>query len=147
MRLYQEQAKVLKDKLKTISSTAQLYLFGSRVDDEKKGGDIDLLVVSKEITKKDLRYLRIEFFKHFGEQKLDIILDDGEFKNPFTKHIIKKAVLDKIKQDKKLLEKQLFWVETSFNECKIIGIKSEYSVEEFETLCSRYSRFFNTKNI
>ena len=47
MRLYQEQAKVLKDKLKTISSTAQLYLFGSRVDDEKKGGDIDLLVVSK----------------------------------------------------------------------------------------------------
>lgn len=93
MRLYQEQAKVLKDKLKSISSTAQLYLFGSRVDDEKKGGDIDLLVVSKEITKKDLRYLRIEFFKHFGEQKLDIILDDGEFKNPFTKHIIKKAVL------------------------------------------------------
>ena len=28
--------------------------------------------------------------------------------------------------------KQLFWVETSFNECKNIGIKSEYSVEEFE---------------
>ena len=61
--------------------------------DDKKGGDIDLLVVSKEITKKDLRYLRIEFFKYFGEQKIDIILDDGEFKNPFTKHIIKKAVL------------------------------------------------------
>lgn len=34
MRLYQDQ---IKDKLKTISSTAQL--FGSRVDDEKKGGD------------------------------------------------------------------------------------------------------------
>jgi len=93
MRLYQEQIKVLKDKLKTISSTAKLYLFGSRVDDTKKGGDIDLLVVSKEMTKKDLRYLRIEFFKHFGEQKIDIVLDDGEFKNPFTKYIIKKAVL------------------------------------------------------
>ena len=52
-------------------------------------------------------------------------------------------MIDKIKQDKKLLEKQLFWVETSFNACKNIGIKSEYSVEEFgkfETLCSRYSR-------
>ena len=93
MRLYQEQIKVLKDKLKTISSTAKLYLFGSRVDDAKKGGDIDLLVVSNEMTKKDLRYLRIEFFKHFGEQKIDIVLDDGAFKNPFTKHIIKKAVL------------------------------------------------------
>jgi len=93
MRLYQNQIEILKAKLKIISSEAKLYLFGSRVDDTKKGGDIDLLVVSKEMTKKDLRYLRIEFFKHFGEQKIDIILDDGEFKNSFTKHIIKKAVL------------------------------------------------------
>lgn len=93
MRLNQNQVKILKDKLETICSNAQLYLFGSRVDDDKKGGDIDLIVVSKEVTKRDLRYLRIEFFKHFGEQKLDIILDDGEFKNPFIKHILKKAVL------------------------------------------------------
>lgn len=93
MRLNQNQVKILKGKLDTICSNAQLYLFGSRVDDDKKGGDIDLLVVSKEVTKRDLRDLRIEFFKHFGEQKLDIILDDGEFKNPFTKHILKKAVL------------------------------------------------------
>ncbi|MDT8339533.1 MAG: hypothetical protein RQ763_10050, partial [Sulfurimonas sp.] len=50
-------------------------------------------------------------------------------------------MVDKIKQDRKLLEKQLFWVEISFNECTSIGIKSEYTVEEFgkfETLCSRY---------
>ena len=93
MRLSEKQIKVLKDKLNSISSSAKLYLFGSRVDDTKKGGDIDLLVVSKEVAIRDLRYLRIEFFKHFGEQKLDIILDDGEFKNPFVKHIIKKAVL------------------------------------------------------
>jgi len=93
MRLYQEQIDVLKDTLKIISANAQVYLFGSRVDDTKKGGDIDLLVVSKEMTKKDLRRLRIEFFKYFGEQKIDIVLDDGEFKNQFTKHIIQKAVL------------------------------------------------------
>ena len=93
MRLYEDQINVLKNKLYSISSTAQLYLFGSRVDDTKKGGDIDLLIVSNEITKKDLRILRIEFFKHFGEQKIDMILDNGEFKNPFTKHIIKKAIL------------------------------------------------------
>jgi predicted nucleotidyltransferase len=93
MRLSKEEIKLLKDKLKTISPNAQLYLFGSRVDDNKRGGDIDLLVVSKEMTKKDLRYLRIEFFKHFGEQKIDIILDNGEFENPFVKHIMKKAIL------------------------------------------------------
>jgi uncharacterized protein YutE (UPF0331/DUF86 family) len=52
-------------------------------------------------------------------------------------------IKDKIKQDRKLLEKQLFWIEISFNECTAIGIKSQYSVDEFgkfETLCSRYSR-------
>lgn len=52
-------------------------------------------------------------------------------------------IKDKIKQDRKLLEKQLFWVEISFNECTNIGIKSQYLVEEFgkfETLCARYSR-------
>lgn len=93
MRLYKEQIDVLKNKLTTLSSSAKLYLFGSRVNDDLKGGDIDLLVVSDELTKKDLRLLRVEFFKHFGEQKLDIILDNGELKTPFVKHIFQKAVL------------------------------------------------------
>lgn len=93
MRLSKEQIDILKDKLKNLSTTAKLYLFGSRTDDNKKGGDIDLLVISKELTKKDIRLLRVEFFKYFGEQKLDIILDNGELKNPFTKYIFQKAVL------------------------------------------------------
>ena len=93
MRLRQEEVMVLKKKLYTLSSSAKLYIFGSRVDDTKKGGDIDLLVVSDELNKKDLRDLRIDFFKYFGEQKLDIILDDGRFKNPFSKIIFEKAIL------------------------------------------------------
>jgi uncharacterized protein YutE (UPF0331/DUF86 family) len=50
---------------------------------------------------------------------------------------------EKLQLDKNLLEKQLFWIEISFNECSKIGTKEEYSIEEFgkfETLCSRYSR-------
>jgi len=93
MRLQQNQIEVLKNKLQTLSSSAKLYLFGSRVDDDARGGDIDLLIVSDTLTKKDLRVIRVDFFKHFGEQKLDILLDNGEFKNPFTKHIFQKAVL------------------------------------------------------
>jgi predicted nucleotidyltransferase len=93
MRLEKDQIEVLKNKLSELSSNAKLYLFGSRIDDTKKGGDIDLLVVSDKLSKKDLRYLRIEFFKYFGEQKLDIILDNGKFQNPFIKYILPKAVL------------------------------------------------------
>ena len=50
---------------------------------------------------------------------------------------------EKLLLDKELLKKQLFWIDISYTECKSIGAKDEYSVEEFgklETLCSRYSR-------
>lgn len=52
-------------------------------------------------------------------------------------------IKEKLQEDKKLLEKQLFWIKISFEECIKIGIKEKYSIEEFgkfETLCSRYSR-------
>jgi predicted nucleotidyltransferase len=93
MRISDEQVKVLKERLHTLSAQAKLYLFGSRVDDEKRGGDIDLLIVDPSLTKKDLRTLRIDFFQHFGEQKLDIVLDNGKFENPFSKYIFQKAIL------------------------------------------------------
>ncbi|MBL0686613.1 MAG: nucleotidyltransferase domain-containing protein [Sulfurospirillum sp.] len=93
MRLLKKEVLVLKKKLHSLSSEAKIYLFGSRVDDNKKGGDIDLLIVSKQLTKKELRYLRIDFFNHFGEQKMDILLDDGSFDDIFNKLIFQKAIL------------------------------------------------------
>ena len=93
VRLLLNEIQTLKSKLKSLSPKAKLYLFGSRVDDEKKGGDIDLLVVSDKLTKKDMRLLRVDFFEKFGEQKIDIVLDDGNFLSVFNKHIFKKAVL------------------------------------------------------
>ena len=93
MRLRQQEVKVLKETLYKLSSQAKLYLFGSRVDDTKKGGDINLLVVSQDFDREKLRKLRLEFFKYFGEQKLDIVVDDGKFEDPFHKLILKKAII------------------------------------------------------
>ena len=93
MRLSSSELKVLKSKLYSLSDSAKLYLFGSRVDDTKKGGDIDLLIIDYTLSKKDLRLLRVDFFKHFGEQKLDIVLDNGELKTPFVRHIFQRAIL------------------------------------------------------
>ena len=50
---------------------------------------------------------------------------------------------EKLAQDLQLLEKQMRWLELSYQQCRSIGIKKQYSIEEFgyyETLCSRYSR-------
>lgn len=52
-------------------------------------------------------------------------------------------MIEKLIEDKTLLEKQRFWIHISYEECRKIGIKESYSIEEFgkfETLCSRYSR-------
>jgi predicted nucleotidyltransferase len=92
MRISKEEVELLRKILADLDSEAKLYLFGSRVNDEKKGGDIDILIVSKKITKMDLRKIKREFFNKFGEQKIDIVIDDGEYNNPFVEKIIKDAV-------------------------------------------------------
>ena len=93
MRLSTDEIRLLKSTLQELSNEAKLYLFGSRLDDHKRGGDIDLLVVSKTLKMRDLRPLRIKFFEKFGEQKIDILLDDGSFIEPFHKIVLKQAKL------------------------------------------------------
>ena len=93
MRLSSDEAQTLKSTLRFLSNSAKLYLFGSRVDDSKRGGDIDLLVISSELSKQDLRKLKFDFYDKFGEQKIDILLDDGKNKDIFIEMIKKKAIL------------------------------------------------------
>ena len=92
MRLSHEERAALKGELAKISPEAKIYLFGSRVDDGKRGGDIDLLIVSGDLTKRDLRRLRLAFFERFGEQKIDILLEDGSFTDPFVQMVRSQAV-------------------------------------------------------
>ena len=55
----------------------KVYLFGSRTDDTKRGGDIDLLVRTSEEKKGVLARVRmIAALKCFlGDQKIDVIGD------------------------------------------------------------------------
>ena len=62
-----------------------LYLFGSRTDDTKKGGDIDLLVLASCEDKDRIinlkSKLKLEIFKNIPEQKIDItVATDQELK-------------------------------------------------------------------
>ena len=69
-----------------------LHLFGSRTSDEKRGGDIDLLVLSKKITSEDIRQIKYALWEELGEQKIDIVLaeDDAE---PFVKIALEGGIL------------------------------------------------------
>ena len=47
MRLSIKEIDIIKNKVKTIFGDTIIYLFGSRIDDTKKGGDIDLYIIPK----------------------------------------------------------------------------------------------------
>jgi predicted nucleotidyltransferase len=71
-----EQTSIITN-FKNIFPLATLYLFGSRVDDTKKGGDIDLYI---ETISKDYSYSKLLDFnaliqKDIGEQKVDIVVN------------------------------------------------------------------------
>ena len=92
MRLTSTEITTLKKSLQELDKDAELYLFGSRIDDNKRGGDIDLLIISKKLNKRDIRKIKFDFYDKFGEQKIDIIIDRGELDSPFKKIIFQKAI-------------------------------------------------------
>jgi len=51
--------------------------------------------------------------------------------------------VDNLSANIKLLKRQIYWLKISYDETLSIGIKKQYSIDEFgkfETLCSRFSR-------
>ena len=91
MRLSTMEATTIKTVLASIDSTAKVYLFGSRVDDHQKGGDIDLLVFSKKIDlSKKIRF-HAKLWEQLGEQKIDIVIAKAS-NHAFVDSILNKAV-------------------------------------------------------
>ncbi len=74
MRLKQKEIQNIKDVVREYDPDAQIYLFGSRADDTKKGGDIDLLIFSGILSEHDKRRIRLNLYDRLGEQKIDIII-------------------------------------------------------------------------
>jgi hypothetical protein len=58
-------------------SQGRLFLFGSRTDDSRRGGDIDLLIVVPGETDKN-KFMKLDFLvevkKAIGERKIDVTL-------------------------------------------------------------------------
>ena len=85
MRLPKPKAEFLKKTIKRYLPDASTYLFGSRTNDNQRGGDIDILVIgARKLTGQEKRNIKIAFYKQFGEQKIDLVsytkTDDLNFK-------------------------------------------------------------------
>lgn len=77
VRLSPPEVKILvKATHHCFGDTAKIWLFGSRADDTKRGGDIDLLIETdliSGIVSAKLK-MREEIWNEFGEQKIDILV-------------------------------------------------------------------------
>lgn len=91
MRLSVTEIAVIKSTVAELDPSARLYLFGSRVDDTKRGGDIDLLILSSLLTGDDRRTIRALLWEQLGEQKIDIVIA-ADIDDPFVRIAFAKGV-------------------------------------------------------
>jgi uncharacterized protein len=94
MRLHEIEKNALKHALSGVDGTA--FLFGSRTDDERKGGDIDVLVYSKTASPYRLSQEIAVRFRMECDEKIDVLVVDpdhiAEEQKPFLNLIQKQAV-------------------------------------------------------
>ena len=82
MRITDKQVRVIKQELiNQFGQNASVWLFGSRVDDEKKGGDIDLYIETDHPVQNRASAAaqfsgRLQ--RKLGDQKIDVILTDPQ---------------------------------------------------------------------
>ena len=82
MRLTEAQRKSIKSAVTgVIGEESRVWLFGSRVDDAKRGGDIDLLIETDRVVSSRISALcRIEgaLAKRLGNRRIDVLLKDAQ---------------------------------------------------------------------
>ena len=75
-------AKIVDYAKRYFGANFKLYLFGSRVYDYKKGGDIDLFVESEtSISKKTQFSFLADIYKNVTERKIDLVVKTPEKEN------------------------------------------------------------------
>ncbi len=92
MRLKKGEIEAITESIKDIDRDAKIYLFGSRIDDSRRGGDIDLLIISQKLGYEDNIKIRQRLYEKLGEQKIHIIIAK-DTKNAFVKCAYKEGIL------------------------------------------------------
>jgi predicted nucleotidyltransferase len=75
MRITEQEKNAIIDAVINTDPNAKVWLFGSRVDDNKRGGDIDIAIFSEKIDKDVMQKIQVKRFicDRIGEQKIDIV--------------------------------------------------------------------------
>ncbi len=89
MRLKSEETVAIKEVVNAFDKAAKIYLFGSRVEESKRGGDIDLLIDSDKIGLSEIIKIKTKLFIKLGDRKIDIVYKKGTFFEQVKKRAIR----------------------------------------------------------
>jgi len=119
MRLSIKEVEAITSTFKDIFKSGKIYLFGSRTDDTKKGGDIDLYIQTDnrdDLMDKRLDFL-VELKRKIGDQKIDVVISK-DVNRPIEQIALKEGIL---------LDNQKLKLEKYLNECEKHKIRIEKS--------------------
>ncbi len=91
MRLKKQEVEIIKETIANIFGEATIYLFGSRVHHNKKGGDIDLFVIAKENSFKQ-KIEALAKLKRALHKPIDIVLH-SDFNREIEQEALRGIVL------------------------------------------------------
>jgi predicted nucleotidyltransferase len=97
LRLTDFERELIKKAFYATFQDGKIYLFGSRVDDTKRGGDIDLFIKlpyslnADEIFDKKSEF-RLKLHNLIGEQKIDIVFAKSE-PTSIEKTVLERGIL------------------------------------------------------
>ncbi|MGM0377483.1 MAG: nucleotidyltransferase domain-containing protein [Bacteroidota bacterium] len=98
MRLSKLQIDIINNLArKYFGQETTVYLFGSRTDDRKKGGDIDLLIKNNDETTLILEtkiHFLAELKTKIGDRKIDVVFDNSNTrqKKNFYRSVIRQKI-------------------------------------------------------
>ena len=81
----------IREAIHAVDEEASIYLFGSRVDDAARGGDIDLLVLSSRIDLIAKLGILARLHQQLGERKIDLVVY-ADASRPFPRMVIEEGV-------------------------------------------------------
>ncbi len=93
MRISAAQQEVLTKAVRSLRPDAEIYLFGSRTNDEGRGGDIDILILCKpKMTLQEKWKVELTFHRAFGEQKIDLLSFEPDEDQPMKRIALRNAI-------------------------------------------------------
>ncbi|MDP2208325.1 MAG: nucleotidyltransferase domain-containing protein [Bacteroidota bacterium] len=88
MRLLKKEIEIVKSVILGLIPDAEVYIFGSKIYDIAKGGDIDILVISEnEIPVENILTIKVLLKENLGDQKIDLVCQKADNLSPFAELI------------------------------------------------------------